>query len=76
MREYIVKEYDREDYEYFQESLTNEKTIELLKVIDRGYLGDYNYSGKEDDFERYCLHMAIYRAIEVLKGMCDNYDVE
>lgn len=71
MREYTVKEYDPEDYENFKTNLSNEQAIELLKRISRGYLPDYNFIGTEDDFDYYCLHQAVYRAIEALEGKSD-----
>ena len=64
---HTVTEYEQEDYEDFKRNLTSEQTIELLERISRGYLPDYNFTGTENDFEYYCLHQAIYRAIDALQ---------
>ena len=74
MRQYTVTEYEQEDYEYFERNLTNKKAIEFLERISRGYLPDYNFTGTEDDFDNYCLHQAIYKAIEALEERSDNHD--
>ena len=76
MREYIVKEYDTEDYEEFKRNLTNEEAVDLLERISDGWLPSYSFSGEERDFDVYTLHMAIYKAIEVLNGKSDDYDEE
>lgn len=68
MREYTVREYEMEDYEMAKESMTNEEAINLLEYINRGWIPDYNFTGKEDDFENYKLHMAMLKAIEALKN--------
>lgn len=67
MKQYTVTEYELKDYDDFKENLTDEHAIALLERIDRGYLPDYNFSGKESDFDYYCLHQAIYRAIGALE---------
>ena len=69
MRTYTVTEYEMEDYNNFRNNLTIEETINLLKYINRGYIGDYNFTGSEDDFDRYKLHAALYNAIEILEKM-------
>ena len=76
MRQYIVTEYEQEDYEDFKRNLTNEQVVELLKRISRGYLPDYNFAGTEEDFDNYCLHKAIDKAIEALEERNDNHDGE
>ena len=76
MRQYIVTEYEQEDYDDFKRNLTNEQAIQLLKRISRGYLPYYNFTGTEDDFDNYCLHKAIYKAIEALEERSDNHDRE
>ena len=76
MREYVVKEYDMQDYDDFRDNLTGDKAIELLERISRGYLPDYNFTGTEDDFDYYCLHQAIYKAIEALEERSDSHDGE
>ena len=67
MKQYTVTEYELEDYEDFRDNLTDEKAIELLERISRGWLPDYNFTGTEDDFDNYCLHKAIDKAIEALE---------
>ena len=67
MREYTVREYDMEDYESFKQNLTDSEIVDLLEFIKRGHIGDYGFTGKEDDFERYKLHMAIMKAIDIVK---------
>ena len=76
MRQYTVTEYEREDYDDFKRNLTNEQAIQLLERISRGYLPDYNFTGTEDDFDNYCLHKAIDKAIEALEERSDNHDGE
>ena len=75
MRQYIVTEYEQEDYDDFKRNLTNEQAIQLLERISRGYLPDYNFPGTENDFDNYCLHKAIDKAIESLERS-DNHDGE
>lgn len=67
MTEYTVREYDKEDYEVARETMTDEKALELVERIDRGWLPDYNFTGKEDDYENYLLHMALNRAEDALR---------
>lgn len=50
MRTYTVTEYEQEDYQNFKDNLTDEKAIEILGQISRGWLPDYNFSGDESDF--------------------------
>lgn len=66
MRKYTVTEYDDNDYKDFKNNLTDENAIVLLERISRGWLPDYDFSGTETDFDNYCLHQAIYRAIDAL----------
>lgn len=47
MRTYTVTEYDMEDYENYRNNLTTQDVINTLKRINRGYIGDYNYSGQK-----------------------------
>lgn len=66
MRQYTVTEYEVKDYQDFKNNLTDEHTIALLKRISRGWIPDCNFSGTEQDFQNYCLHLAIDRAIDAL----------
>ena len=67
MRTYTAIEYEKEDYQNFKDNLTDEKAIDILERISRGWLPNYNFSGEESDFENYCLHQAIYRAQDALR---------
>lgn len=67
MRQYTVMEYEDKDYQDFKNNLTDEHAITILERISRGWLPDYNFSGTETDFDNYCMHQAIYRAIEALE---------
>lgn len=67
MREYTVREYDKDDYDIGRDSMTIDDAISHLKRIDRGWLPDYNYSGEEDDYEAYLNHVAMRKAINALK---------
>lgn len=67
MRTYTVTEYDKEDYENYRNNITIQDTINTLEHISRGWIGDYGFTGTEDDFERYKLHAALYNAIEILE---------
>lgn len=68
MREYIVKEYDFEDYMAAKDSLSKKDLCEILSYIKRGYVPDSNFSGSEEDFENYRLQMAMYKAIDYISG--------
>lgn len=67
MRQYTVTEYEDKDYQDFKDNLTDEHAIVLLERISHGWLPDYNFDGTESDFDNYCLHQAIYRAIDALQ---------
>lgn len=68
MRTYTVTEYERTDYDDYENNITLEDVIERLRYIERGYIGDYNYTGDEDDFELFKMHIAMLKAIEILEG--------
>lgn len=68
MRKYEVIEYEREDYDDYENNFTLEELIDNLKHINRGYIGDYSYTGDADDFNRFKLHMSLYKAIELLEN--------
>ena len=67
MREYVVREYDKEDYEKARAEMTEEKALETLESIERGWLPDYNYSGEESDYDNFVLHLAMWKAQKVLQ---------
>lgn len=68
MKEYTIKEYEKEDYELL-ENMDSKRVIELLEYIERGYLPqNYGYyNGKENDYYNTELHIAMRKAIECLK---------
>ena len=72
MKEYTVREYDMEDYEDARDSMTIDDIINHLAYVKRGYVPDYNFTGGEDDFERYKLHIAISKAIEIIKNKAES----
>lgn len=67
MKIYTITEYDQQDYDNYENTISIDEIISNLKHIKRGYIGDYNYTGKEDDFERYKLHVSICKAVESLE---------
>ena len=66
MRTYTVTEYEMEDYDIFQDSLTKEDVMNGLRSIARGWLPDYNYTGTKDDFNYFKNHAIVNKAIELL----------
>lgn len=66
---YTVTEYEKEDYDDFHKNLTDEHAAVLLKRIKGGWIPDYKFNGKENDFEIYQLHMALDRAINILSDI-------
>lgn len=69
MREYIVKEYELEDYDNQEETVENMSRNELadnVREIARGWLPDYNFTGDESDFDNHKLHMIMDRVAEIL----------
>ena len=69
MREYTVREYDQDDYDIGRDGMTIADTITRLERIKRGWIPDYNYTGKEDDYEAYLNHVAMRKAIDALKDI-------
>ena len=64
----ITKEdYERQEYEV--STMESEKLARLLEYIARGYIGDYNFTGTDEDFENHLLQMAMCRAIEIVKSV-------
>lgn len=72
MREYTIRTYDMEDYEDARDSMTLDDIISHLAYVKRGYVPDYNFTGDENDFERYKLHIAISKAIEIIKNKAES----
>lgn len=67
--ECLVLEREYEDYKKWNEKLTDEEAAQILIRIKRGYLPNYDYTGTEDDFEKFKLHMAMSRAINFLNNV-------
>lgn len=64
----ITKEdYERQEYEV--SIMESEKLARLLEYIARGYIGDYNFIGTDEDFENHLLQMVMRRAIEIVKSV-------
>ena len=63
----VIRNYDMADYENVRNSMTPDDIVNYLEYIKRGYIPDYNFTGNEDDYEKYKLHMAINKAIEIIK---------
>lgn len=72
MKEYTIRKYDMEDYENARDSMTPNDIVNLLAYIKRGYVADYSFTGDEDDFERYKLHIAMSKAIEIIKNKAES----
>ena len=68
MRQYTVPEYDIEDYDNFMNSLNDEKVADILDRISDSWIGKYSFTGDENDFEKYALHMALQYAANKLRG--------
>ena len=71
MKEYTVRKYDMDDYEIGRDSMTVADVITRLEQINRSWIPDYNYTGDESDYEAYLNHVAIRKAIDVLKEAND-----
>ncbi len=66
MRTYTVTEYDRQDYDDFENNITIDQVIAILDDIDNGWIGDCDYTGEERDFQLFQLHTALRKAIKLL----------
>lgn len=69
MKEYTVREYDKNDYDIGRDSMTIKDAIVRLERIKRGWIPDYNYTGEESDYEAYLDHMAMRKAIDALEDI-------
>lgn len=67
MRTCTITVYDKKDYDELKENMDTKEAIEILKHIERGHIGDYNFTGDEDDYYRYRLHVALWRAMDALE---------
>lgn len=66
MRTYTVNEYEQEDYSQAKENMSDHEAALLLERIDRGWVPGYDFTGTQQDFENYKLHVALDRAIKAL----------
>ena len=66
MRTYTVTEYEQEDYSQAEENMSDHEAALLLEKIDRGWIPGYDFTGTQQDFENYKLHVALNKAIKVL----------
>ena len=67
MKEYTIKEYEESDYEAL-EDMPIEEIVHVLEYIKCGYLPqNYYYNGTEEDYENTKLHIAMSKAIKILK---------
>ena len=69
MKTYTITKYEMSDYDEYEENITVDEIVNKLEYAKRGYIGDYNYTGEEDDFELFKIHTAMRKAIELLKEM-------
>ncbi len=67
MREYTVREYDKEDYDIARDSMTVTDVVHILVDIALGHIPNYFFTGDEEDFKNYKMQMAIYKAIEIIE---------
>ena len=68
MRTYTVTEYDKEDYDAVRENMTDNEVLSILKGIERGRIPDYDFTGTEDDYEYYKLHIALWKAMDAIEA--------
>lgn len=71
MLEYTVKEYEKEDYDQQRcdvDAMPREELADSIRGIARGWLPDYNFTGKEDDFDAHKLQMIMCRVAEILES--------
>ena len=69
MKTAVTTTYEQDDYNKVKESMTAKEVMEQLELIKRGYVGDYNFSGTEQDFENFKLHMALNIAIDIVAAI-------
>lgn len=72
MKTHTVTEFELEDYQAYRDNLTNEEIINRLEYIGRGYIGDYNFTGTESDFELYKMHTALNAAMKIVEEAAKN----
>ena len=72
MRTHTVTEYDKRYYDYYENNITLTEIIDNLEAIDSGYIGRCEFTGEEDDFERFKLHISLHKAIGMLRGIMET----
>lgn len=71
MRQETKTIYEAEDYKKAND-MSDEEIVNYLDQIDYGWIGSSRFYGQEDfegdesDYERYCMHIALRKAIEKL----------
>ena len=60
--------YTLSDYNDSKE-MSIEEIINNLLYIKRGYIGNYNFTGDDIDFERYTMHMTINNTVDLLRNL-------
>lgn len=71
MREYTVREYDKEDYDIQKElikEMSRQELADSVRGIARGWLPDYNFTGNENDYDAYRYQMIMCRAAEIIES--------
>lgn len=66
MKKYTISDYNN------AKTMNVEEVIDNLLYVKRGYIGNYNFTGDELDFERYTMHMAINNAVELLRNLSNK----
>lgn len=61
------RKYEVSDYDFGRDSITIDEVITRLRRIERGWIPDWNYTGEDDDYENYLDHVALWKAVEILK---------
>lgn len=72
MKEYTVREYDIEDYDIQREQvdeMSNQELADSIRGIARGWLPDYNFIGKESDFDNHKHQMIMSRVAKILEDL-------
>lgn len=71
MREYTVREYEKEDYEqqeYMVENMSRKQLADSIEEIAASYIGSYNFTGSEGDFENHKMQMIMHKVAEILES--------
>ena len=67
----MIKIYTKEEYDAQKDvikAMPRKELEEYLDIIARCWLPDYNFNGKQEDFNIYKLHMVINEIIERLEA--------